>query len=336
MNAQAQERSLDGKTVLVTGAGGYIGSAVIEILAGRDCTIIRSTRQRSLPPAPADRKARARIETLTGEPSSPAFWRQSIIDMNVDIVFHFAAQNSVYESEKDPEADWRANVLPMVHLLHTAADCGRCVDVVMAGTATEVGLTESLPVDETVPDRPVTVYDLHKLTAERYLELYAARGAIRGTTLRLANVYGPGASVSSADRGILNKIVRAALQGSPITVFGDGSEVRDYVYIDDVARAFIMAAEHIERANGRHFFIGSGVAHTLKEAFSVAADRVRTRTGQAVEIKHAPWPDHLSPIERRNFVANVTAVSDAIDWRPTISLKEGIDRTIEASLGNGE
>lgn len=335
MNAQAPAQSFDGKTILVTGAGGYIGSAVIGIVADFDCTIIRATRQPSLPPLRTDRGVRARFETLTGEPSSSAFWRQALIEMNVDVVFHFAAQNSVYESEKDPEADWRANVLPISHLLHTAAESGKCIDVVLAGTATEVGLTETLPVDETAPDRPVTVYDLHKLTAEKYLELYAGRGDIRGTTLRLANVYGPGTSVSSADRGILNKIVKAALNGAPITVFGDGSEVRDYVYIEDVARAFVKAAEHIDRANGRHFYIGSGTAHTLEQAFSMAADLVQARTGQPVEIKHAPWPDHLSPIERRNFVADLTAVTGAIDWRPTVSLDQGIDRTIEAFLGDG-
>jgi nucleoside-diphosphate-sugar epimerase len=186
-----------------------------------------------------------------------------------------------------------------------------------------------LPVDENHPDYPVTIYDLHKLMAEGYLKHYTAQDVVRGAVLRLANVYGPGAKSSSADRGVLNLMIQKALKGETLTVYGDGNYMRDFVYVEDVAHAFLEAGAKIDGVNGQHFVIGSGQGHTIAEAVNLVAERVALKTGQRVPVIHVEPPAALSQIETRNFVADTTRFSYATGWKARVSLVEGIDRTID-------
>ena len=200
---------------------------------------------------------------------------------------------------------------------------------------TEAGIPTRLPVDETHPDTPITIYDLHKLMAESYLKYYSGQGIIQGAILRLANIYGPGPKSSSADRGVLNVMVRKALNGEPLTVYGKGDYLRDYVYVEDVARAFLMAGANIEPVNSQHFVIGSGQGCTLAEAFNLVAERVALKAGQPVPVTHVEPPTPQSPIEARNFVADTTRFWQATGWKARVSLTEGIDRTIDVFLSEG-
>ena len=155
----------------------------------------------------------------------------------VDVVFHFAGQTSLYAADTDPVCDYQANVLPMFLMLEACKKNDVHPDILFTGTSTIVGLPEELPVNETFPDQPVTIYDAHKLMAETYLKCYARMGLARGVTLRLTNVYGPGPKCSSEDRGILNMMVNRALSGKNVTVYGEGKFIRDYVYVDDFEEA---------------------------------------------------------------------------------------------------
>ncbi|MGB0670998.1 MAG: NAD-dependent epimerase/dehydratase family protein [Rhodospirillales bacterium] len=307
---------------LVTGASGYVAGALLPLLEARGDTLLLAGRKPFKTPHP----------TLIGCPSEGAFWEKALA-AGVTRVFHLAAQNSLYQAEQDPDADWRANVLPIVHLIRAAESAGRVVDVIYTGTATVVGLTDDLPVSETHPCRPVTVYDRDKLAAERHLAAAAEDGQLRATTLRLANVYGPGRGVVSPDRGILGKLARAALDGQTLKVFGGGDYLRDYVYIDDVASALLVVAENMDRCSGRAFFLASGQGHTLLEAFTRVAKAATTRTGKRVPVEPAPWPEGLSVIERRNFVADISALTAATGWEPTVDLATGIERTFDALMG---
>jgi nucleoside-diphosphate-sugar epimerase len=279
---------------------------------------------------PRPMAGKAHIQDVEGNISDRAVWEGILEDVN--IVFHFAAQTSVYVAAEDPQADLEINVLPMLHLLETCRRRGCQPTVVFAGTVTEVGLPVDLPVNETHPDQPLTVYDLHKCIAESYLKHYVREGVVRGTVLRLANVYGPGPKSSSADRGLLNGMIRKALRGETLTIYGHGKYMRDYVYVEDAAQAFLRAGAKIDPVNGRHFVIGSGKGHTLAEVLNLVADRVALRTGQRVSVIHTAPPTQQSPIEARNFVADTTGFAQATGWTARVSLVEGIDLTIEYCL----
>jgi nucleoside-diphosphate-sugar epimerase len=278
---------------------------------------------------PAPTGGIATFEDIDGDVRDLRTWIAAI--ENVDVVVHLAGQTSVYTAHGDPGADLTANVVPVLHLVQACREAGRHPAVVAAGTATVVGLThDTTPVDESRPDRPVTFYDIHKWMAEGHLELYTREGVFDATTLRLANVYGPGPRGSSHDRGFLNAMVRRALAGEPLTLYSTGTVVRDYVYVEDVARAFLAAAASIEAVKGRHFLVGSGQGTTIEHALQLVAERVALRTGRRVAVVAIDPPAGLSPIEHRSFVADSRELTRAAGWRPEVGLAEGIDRTIEA------
>ena len=315
--------TLIGKTIAVTGAAGFLGGRMIARLVGEECKVIRVAR--STPPQ-VDRST-AEVIDVIGDVGERSLWDRIV---EADVIFHFAAQTSVAAAEMDPDADYHSNVAPIAHLSAACRARGRQPIVVFAGTVTEAGTPARLPVGEDVPDIPITVYDFHKLQAEMELKRAAADGALRGATLRLANVYGPGAHGRTADRDVLNRMIAAALLGRPLTIYGTGGYMRDYVFVEDVVDAFIAASQHMERVNGHHFVIGSGRGISIRGAFELIAERVERLAGRQVAIETAEPPAPLSAIEQRHFVADHSKFSGLTGWQPRWLLADGIDRTIEA------
>ena len=325
---QRSLRGMVGKHVLVTGNRGYLGTAMVGALADVDCQISCLSRRANQDAQPG---RVAGVKWLSGDLGSIDTWQRAVEDS--DVVFHFAAQTSLRVAEDDPAADMRHNVLPMILLLESCRNAGRCPIVLFAGTATQVGMPQSSRVDETYPDFPITVYDVHKLMAEQYLKYYAHHGIIRGSSLRLANVYGPGTDSTAADRGVLNNMIRRACEGKTLTIYGTGEHLRDYVYIEDVIRAFLLAADQIDCLSGGHFVIGSGEACTVADALHLVAKRAAMKTGQEVSVEQVEPPVPLAPIEKRRFVADSTRFRQATGWEPRYGLVEGIDQTVEYCLG---
>jgi len=316
------------KTILVTGGLGYIGSSVIGMLSGLACNIIVADKvSRGLRGFP---EAAAKISLIEADIRERDIWRGLLDD--VDILFHFAAQTSSKISNDNPLRDTEMNLLPIISLVETCQKDKVSPRIIFSGTATQVGFTEDFPVNEDFKDLPVTVYDINKLAAEKYLQYYGSQLKNKAVTLRLANVYGPGPRSSSADRGILNLMVQKAIKGEAITIYGDGNFIRDYVYIDDVARAFLSAGANIEKLSGNYFIVGSGEGHTIAEAFTLIRDIAKEKTGKASQILHVPLPEGLSKIEYRNFVADVAKFNDVTGWSPKVSLKQGIEQTLDYYL----
>ncbi len=316
-------RLFEGRTIVVTGASGYVASQLIDRLSHVACRIVGVSRTKI---GEMSGPAKATVEFVAGDLNSESFLEKTL--SGADAVFHLAAQTSTYKANEDPATDARSNVWPLFLMLEVCRRKAWKPFVALAGAATEVGVTDKIPVNESFLDAPLTTYDLHKLLAENYLKYYARQGFVTGTTLRLANVYGPGPRSSSADRGILNMMVRRALNGDALTVYGKGDNIRDYVFIDDVVDAFLVSATS-EKTNGRHFVLGSGEGHTILEAIQTVAACVEKKNGKPVEIKHMPPPSSQSPIEARNFVADTSAFRMATGWQPRVSFLDGVNRTID-------
>jgi nucleoside-diphosphate-sugar epimerase len=310
------------KTVAITGASGYLASVLIDVLQGASVHILRVSR-RDLPPI-------AGVETLKADVCARKCWNEIV--SKADVIFHLAGNTSVYAATKNPADSLNSTVLPITHLVAAAQATGYERRVVFASTATVYGLTDDLPVAEDAEPKPITNYDLHKLFAEKQLELATKKGIVKGVSLRLANVYGPSSSTSSADdRGIFNKITMMALQGNSLQLYGDGAYLRDYIYIDDVVRAFMVAG--VEKGVvGRSFNVATGKSITVREIFNLVAERAEIVTGKRVNIENIPWPDGADPIEFRNFVADISSIRDFAGWHPIISLNQGIDCMIEHLL----
>lgn len=314
----------ENKTVAITGASGYIASVLIDALQKTPARILCISRR--------DMRTISGAEIIRADVRASDCWGEIVA--KADVIFHLAGNTSVYSAMKDPSDSLNSTVLPITHLVMAAQTSGRRPRVVFASTATVYGLTSNLPVSEDAPTAPITNYDLHKLFAEKQLGLASNQEILEGVSLRLANVYGASSGNSSADdRGILNKITMQALQGTNLKLYGDGNYLRDYVYINDVVRAFMIAGIK-EGVVGRSFNVASSKGVTVREAFNLVAEQVARVTGKIISIENSPWPAGADPIEFRNFVADITSFQNSAGWYPTINLNEGVDRMIEHFSNN--
>lgn len=311
-----------GTRIVITGASGFIGSRLIELLRDVDCDIVRVLRT----PAPCPRNGRAKIVDVVGDVRGATLWMNLVA--GADVIFHLAAQTSVAVADGDAEGDFEQNVAPMRHLLDACAHTRPAI--VFASTSTVVGMPHELPVTDLATDAPLTVYDAHKKEAEDLLLGYA-----RGVSLRLTNVYGPGPLSRRPDRGVLNAMIARALHGQDLLVYGEGASIRDYVYIDDVARAFLAGARQIERVEGGHFLVGTGVGTAVGDAIRLVAARAALKTSLPVTVRNVPAPAGAPVVDGRNFIADSSRFTEAAGWKAGVSLVVGIDRTIEAMPAMG-
>ncbi len=296
------------KNILITGANGYIGSSVAKALASKARHLTLFTRQ-------------------SGDIADKNIWKPLL--KNVDIVFHFAAQTSSQFANNNPHQDLETNVLPIVNLIETCVKYNYSPDIVFSGAVTEVGFTNKGLVNENRNDLPITIYDIHKLTAEKYLQYYSSQLGKRAVVLRLPNIYGPGPSSSKPDRGITNMMIKKAIKGESLTVYGDGSYVRDYLYIDDVVDAFLKAAVTIGKTKGNYYVLGTRVGHTILEMATMIKEEAEKMNGKKIKILFAPFPEETSPIEYRNFIADPSRFRKDTGWSAKILLREGIKKTVE-------
>jgi len=305
---------LKGKTVVVTGASGYIGSVLVDALVRHSCNVVRVSRVDMVPLADT--------KTITVDIRNADTWAEIVAP--ADIIYHLAGSTSVYAAARNPAESLHSTLLPLNHLVRAAAEQQCKPRVVFASTATVYGFTPQRPVSETIEPKPTTVYDLHKLFAEQQLALASQQGILESVSLRLANVFGPSSSVSSADdRGILNRVTAMALQGKDLMVYGGGNYFRDYVYITDVVNAFLFAGI-CPQLGGKSFNIASGNGRTVREAFELAAAQAGKITGHSVAVESTPWPAGVDSIEFREFTADIEKYTTATGWIPEINLEQGI------------
>jgi nucleoside-diphosphate-sugar epimerase len=166
------------------------------------------------------------------------------------------------------------------------------------------------------------VHAVHKNTIEEYLRVYAQLFGLRYSVARVTNPYGPGQPATRVAYGVVNRMIHLALAGQALSIYGDGSQQRDYVFVDDTAAALIQLGDS-DAADGRAFNVGSGTGTAL-------ADMARTIIAAVGggRIEHVAWPKLAEQIETGDFVADVTRIRREIGWEPKTSLADGIDRTV--------
>ena len=307
------KNELAGKVVAITGASGYIGSALTQELNKYSVRIVRVSRTKLIPIEG--------IKDLVLDLNNANSWVRIVSE--VDIIFHLAGNTSIYDAEKNPKESLKSTLLPISQLIRASRELSRVPRVVFASTVTVYGLTNEFPVAESKKTNPITTYDLHKLFAEQELSIASQNNIINSIILRLANVYGPSLSESKAeDRGILSKITRMRFEGKNIQIYGDGNNIRDYVYIDDVVDAFLHASIIVSAEN--IFNVASGVGTKVKQVFSLISSEVEKHTGASGVVENVDWPKEINEIEKRNFIGSVELLKSLSGWSPDVSLEEGI------------
>ena len=252
----------------------------------------------------------------------PQSWSDLLRD--ADVVVHLSWRTDLRAAEADPADDEDINLRPLRALVEAAHGADKSPTIVFASAATIAGANPQIPVNDTAPDNPCSVYDRHKLAAEMILREATAGGVVRACGLRLANVYGYGGASINANRGILNIMMKRAIGGEPLTLYGSGAYLRDFIHIQDVVEAFLSAIATPDICDGGHYVIASGRGHTLAEAYAMITEVALEQLQRRVEIVRISEPVDLHPIEKRNFIGDSRVFSRETSWRPRFDLREGI------------
>ena len=245
-----------------------------------------------------------------------------------DYLFNLAGQTSHIDSMTDPQTDLDINASAQLSILEACRKDNPSVKIIFASTRQLYGKPEYLPVDEKHPIRPVDVNGINKLAGEWYHLLYNNVYKIRACALRLTNTYGPGMRVKDARQTFLGIWVRNLIEGKPIKVFGDGLQLRDFNYVDDVVDALLIAAIN-PKANGEVFNLGSTEYINLK---NLAALLIEIFQGGTYEI--VPFPSDLRAIDIGDYYSNYTKINQTLGWSPRILLKYGLKQTLEFFIQN--
>ena len=308
---------------LITGGLGFIGSHLARRLVngGHNVTVIDSLIPQYGGNLANIADISEKIVVNISDVRDPFATRQLL--KGVDWVFNLAGQTSHADSMTDPYTDLDINAKAQLSLLEAVRDVNPEAVLVFASTRQLYGRPQYLPVDEVHPIRPVDVNGVNKLAGEQFHLLYHDVYGIRACALRLTNTYGPGMRVKDARQTFLGIWVRNLLTNQPIQVFGDGSQLRDFNYVDDVVEALIGAAE-VEACHGRVFNLGS------PEVVSLAALAEQLTALQPGAKWHlVPFPVERKRIDIGDYYSDHSLASELLGWRPHVGLAEGLLRTVD-------
>jgi len=303
-----------GRRALVTGGAGFVGSHLVDSLLadGYDVCVIDDLSTGST----SNLSPKAEFQRV--DICDPTPLHDTVARFRPEVVFHAAAQTDVRRSVREPDFDARVNVVGGLNVLRAAAAAG-ARRIVYASSAAVYGNPARIPVSETEPTRPISEYGASKLAFEHYLGAYAARGLIEYAALRYANVYGP-RQRSDGEAGVVSIFTRQMIAGEPVTIFGDGSKTRDYVYVGDIVEATVRAASG---PSGVVANVGWGREVSDLDLFrAVAAAAGYTR-------KPTYAPDRPGDVARSCLDGSLA--ERTWDWRPSVPVADGVRRVVESA-----
>lgn len=298
--------------VLVTGGAGFIGSHVVELLLAKGlCAAVVDNLSSGKVGHVPDDVPFFQVD-LTNEKL-----QEVVKDVRPDAIVHLAAQADVRRSVLDPAFDATVNILGTLRLLDAAVRHG-VRKVIFASSAAVYGEPDRLPVDEGHPIRPSSPYGISKHTVEHYLAVYRKLHGLQYTVLRYANVYGPRQD-HLGEGGVVAVFCHRIATGQSPTIFGDGSQTRDFVYVGDVARANLLA---LGRGDGEVLNVSTGVPVSVNALF----EELRQAAGQPINPVYAP----ARPGEILNSRLDNRRAAEVLGWRPLTNLSDGLQQTLLA------
>lgn len=314
---------INGANILITGGLGFIGSnlAMRLVELGANVTLVDSL----IPEyggnlwniEPVKDKVRVNISDVRDEHA------MKYLIQGHDYLFNLAGQTSHVDSMNNPFPDLEINARAQLSILEACRKYNPGIKLVFASTRQLYGAPQYLPVDEKHPLAPVDVNGINKMAGEWYHLLYNNVYGIRAAVLRLTNTYGPRMRVKDARQTFLGIWIRNIIEGKPVLVFGDGRQIRDFNYVDDVVEALLLCARS-EDANGEIFNLGADDPINLKDTAKLLVQEAGSGGYEIV-----PFPADRKAIDIGDYYADYRKIRAKLGWKPVVSLKEGLVRTLE-------
>jgi len=309
--------SLKHKKVLVTGGAGFIGSHLVDSLVscGAEVTII-------------DNLSSGNLKNLNNTIHKVKFKKidvrnyleikRIIKEDEIEIIFHCAANANVPYSVENPAYDFEVNVIGTFNILMSAMECG-IERIIYASSAAVYGEPEYIPIDEKHPLNPVSPYGASKLACEKLGFAYHHTYGIGFTSLRIFNAYGP----RQRKHVIYDTIKKLKENRSKLEVLGTGEQVRDFCYVTDIVKSFLLAAKN-KNSIGEVFNIGSGQATSIYELVNLITESMGLRQNIVIKYTGRSWRGDI-----KRLVADISKAINILGFRPEVSLNEGIVRVIK-------
>jgi UDP-glucose 4-epimerase len=317
-----------GRRVMITGGLGFIGSNLARQLVGLGADVLI-------------------VDSLIPDYGGNLFNIAGVADrvtlniadirmdstMNVlvrdrDVIFNLAGQVSHIDSMLDPHTDLEINCRAQLTMLEACRKHNRGVRVVFAGTRQVYGRPDRLPVDERHLVHPADINGINKAAGEYYHLLYNNVFGIRASSLRLTNVYGPRQLIRHDRQGFIGWFIRLAIEDGEIQVFGDGSQLRDFVYVDDAADAFLRAGA-IEACDGGVFNVGGQQPVSHRDLVSLLLD-----VAGSGRVRYVEWPPEKKRIDIGSFYSDSSKFQHVTGWTPLVTLRDGLQQTIDFYRAN--
>lgn len=321
--------AFEGTNILITGGLGFIGSNLALRLheLGARVTVLDSMvpehggNLANL--SPCDCEIEKNISDMRDLNSL------SIMVRDRDYIFHLAGQVSHGDSMRDPHGDLGVNCVSTMNLVEACRHENPGARLVFTSTRQVYGQVSELPVKEDHPTVPVDVNGINKLAAEYYHLLYDRIYGVRSVVLRLTNTYGPRQQIRNDRQGFIGIMIRRALRGEKILVFGTGRQIRDFNYVDDVVDALLAVAME-ERCYGGVFNLGSPEYNSLLEFVDILVKEC------GAEFEIVPFPEDKKIIDIGDYYGDYSALHDLTGWDPKVSLASGLKKSIDWFRGHKE
>src|SRR5262245_17199328 len=311
--------------VLVTGRAGFIGSHLVERLLADGCRVrvfdnFSTGRRANLGFARGHR----RLEIVRGDLRNPAAVEAAV--RGVATIFHQAAMRSVPRSVADPLGANAANVTGTLHVLHAAARQRRKPRVVYASSSSVYGESAVLPKREDQPTAPISPYAASKVAGEIYASVWHRLFGVESVGLRYFNVFGPRQDPKSEYAAVIPRFILWGTHGEPLQVHGDGTQSRDFTYIDNVVSANLLAARAPAAAvSGKSYNVGCGSRTSLLEIIAM----LETMLGHPLKRKHTPT--RVGDVA--HTLADIDRAKKDMGYTPSVDFDEGLRRTVEFFTG---
>jgi dTDP-glucose 4,6-dehydratase/UDP-glucose 4-epimerase len=316
--------------VLITGGLGFIGSNLARRLVGLGAKLTLVDSLIPLYGGHLQNVADIRSDVTVNVCDVRDRFAMEYLVQKQDYLFNLAGQTSHLDSMTDPQTDLDINASAQLSILEACRRVNRDVRLVFASTRQLYGRPDYLPVDEKHPVRPVDVNGINKFAGEGYHLLYSNVHGIRSSVLRLTNTYGPGMRVKDARQTFLGIWVRQLIEGNPIKVFGDGTQLRDFNYVDDCVEALLRAATD-DVAVGRIYNLGSAEVVSRKDLALMMTQLV---PGGRFEV--VPFPPERKAIDIGDYYSDFSLIQRELGWVPRTDLRNGLARTIDYFKQHGQ
>jgi UDP-glucose 4-epimerase len=319
---QSYREFYKGRRVMITGGLGFIGSNLARQLVdlGADVLLVDSL----LPDYGGnlfnivDIADRVRVNIADVRMQSTI----GVLARGQNVIFNLAGQVSHIDSMRDPYTDLEINCRAQLSILEACRANNPGVRVVYAGTRQVYGRPEYLPVDERHLVRPADINGVNKAAGEYYHLLYNNVFGVPACSLRLTNVYGPRQLIKHNRQGFIGWFIRLAIENREIQIFGDGSQMRDFVYVDDAADAFLRAGAS-DACDGDVFNVGGAEPISHRDLVALLID-----TAGSGRVRYVDWPPEKKLIDIGSFYSDSTKFQKRVGWTPRVDLREGLTRTL--------